>query len=90
MTKKEKIDLLNELVELEERNDIGSLLRSERREFQYWVNEIIDAVPVAHGEWYEYDDDYGMFCCSVCEGMAPDGIRWDYCPHCGAKMVEGD
>lgn len=49
----------------------------------------IDAVPVTHGEWIE--DDYGYNRCSAC------GWEWDepesvspYCPHCGAKMEEGE
>ena len=53
-----------------------------------YINSIpaVDAVEVRHGEWHEYDDDYGKLCCSVCEGDAPGDIRWDYCPHCGAIM----
>lgn len=31
-----------------------------------------DVAPVVHGEWIDTIDD--------------DGIRWQYCPHCGAKM----
>lgn len=93
MTKKEMIDLLNELVELEERNDIGSLLRSDRREFQYWIDEIINAVPVAHGKWI-YEGARGRFTacrCSVCGNV--ENADWamisgevNFCPNCGAKM----
>lgn len=45
-----------------------------------------DVRPVVHGEWVEYDDDYGALCCSVCEKDAPDDTRWPFCPHCGADM----
>ena len=48
-----------------------------------------DVAPVTHGEWIE--DDYGYNHCSAC------GWEWDepesvtpYCPHCGAKMGEGE
>lgn len=48
-----------------------------------------DVAPVTHGEWIE--DDYGYNRCSAC------GWEWDepesvtpYCPHCGAKMGEGE
>lgn len=48
-----------------------------------------DVTPVTHGEWIE--DDYGYNRCSSC------GWEWDepesvtpYCPHCGAKMEEGE
>jgi hypothetical protein len=48
-----------------------------------------DVAPVKHGEWIE--DDYGYNRCSAC------GWEWDeqeavslYCPHCGAKMEEGE
>ena len=48
-----------------------------------------DVAPVTHGVWNE--DDYGYNHCSAC------GWEWDepesvtpYCPHCGAKMGEGE
>lgn len=37
MTKAEKIELLDKLLEIEEKNDIGNLTRAERGEFQRWV-----------------------------------------------------
>ena len=41
------------------------------------------------GEWIPKDD--GRYHCSSCDGIAPKGYRWDYCPNCGAKMgVEHD
>ena len=44
MTREEKECLLNELIEIEEKNDIGNLTRSERAEFQLWIKEIIEAM----------------------------------------------
>ena len=37
MTREEKVNLLNELLEIEEKNDIGNLTSMDRREFQQWV-----------------------------------------------------
>lgn len=47
-----------------------------------------DVRPVVHGEWIDYDDDYGALCCSVCENDAPEETRWPFCPYCGADMRE--
>lgn len=40
MTREEKINLLNGLLEYEEKNDIGNLTRAERGEFQQWVKAL--------------------------------------------------
>ena len=42
MTREEKVNLLNTLLEIEEKNDIGNLTRTDRREFQQWVEDLID------------------------------------------------
>lgn len=53
---------------------------------------IVDAEPVKHGHWIH--DETGANYCSECnEYPYDDGeyhLVWhtDYCPHCGAKMVE--
>ena len=44
MKREEKECLLNKLIEIEEKNDIGNLTRSERAEFQLWIKEIIEAM----------------------------------------------
>ncbi len=46
MTREEKINLLNKLLEIEEKNDIGNLTRAERGEFQQWVNKTLEQEPV--------------------------------------------
>lgn len=55
---------------------------------------IIDAVPVKHGKW-EWNTNNGFYYCSNCQAVSPkedqDGEYCDcpnYCPGCGAKMVE--
>lgn len=69
-----------------------------------WMSEIedfptVDAVPVVHGEWVTLEDDWTLdtiYQCSVCkeEFVTIDGTPaenlWNYCPHCGAKMMDGD
>jgi acetylornithine deacetylase/succinyl-diaminopimelate desuccinylase-like protein len=64
MTREEKTNLLNELLEYEEKNDIGNLTRADRREFQQWISEALEqesildkiraeieqnAYPIVHG-----------------------------------------
>ena len=46
MTREEKVNLLNTLLEIEEKNDIGNLTRAERGEFQQWVNKFLEQEPV--------------------------------------------
>lgn len=64
MTREEKANLLNELLEYEENNDIGNLTRAERREFQQWINEALEQEPQTF-EWCtdcrEYDQK--KHCC---------------------------
>jgi hypothetical protein len=64
MTREEKTNLLNELLEYEENNDIGNLTRAERREFQQWINEALEQEPQTF-EWChnckEFDHD--KHCC---------------------------
>ena len=45
MTREEKFELLNKLLEIEEENDIGNLTRAERGEFQQWINEALEQEP---------------------------------------------
>lgn len=61
-----------------------------------------DVAPVRHGRWIEKrwstEDDWGVInwhslTCSACDheertnGLSPNSIyKYDYCPHCGAKM----
>ena len=35
------------------------------------------------GKWIPKD---GRYYCGQCSGIAPKGIRWDFCPHCGVMM----
>ena len=41
----------------------------------------VDAEPVKHGVWF------GTVC-SCCGASTSDSYDCEYCPHCGAKMVE--
>lgn len=49
----------------------------------------VDAVPVRHGKWLDITDSH-IGTCSLC------GDRWgsvdmmNYCPSCGARMVEDE
>lgn len=58
----------------------------------------VDAVPVVHGRWIEYPLCLGYagaysedhIVCSNCKSVWSiidnDTERFDYCPHCGARM----
>lgn len=58
-----------------------------------------DVAPVVHGQWEESEDDWlgtTVYTCSKCreefvlvEGT-PEQNLWNYCPNCGAKMMEGN
>lgn len=48
----------------------------------------VDAVPVRHGKWIEYPTADGMNQCSEC-GVLRFGES-NYCPNCGARMVEDE
>lgn len=48
-----------------------------------WLKEFPPAQPQRTGKWIPKD---GRYYCGQCGGIAPKGIRWEFCPHCGAKM----
>lgn len=72
----------------------------------YMLNELdkaptVDAVEVVHGEWISLTEcaNAGVYC-SVCNKKVwkedyalcnkKNKLRSNYCPHCGAKMDEGN
>ena len=84
MTREEKSNLLNELLEYEEKNDIGLLTRAERREFQQWISEALEQEP-RKGHWITRPHVYGVTYCSECDfELKIDDTN--YCPNCGTKM----
>lgn len=64
----------------------------------------VDAVPVRHGKWIIRDNPgtgwYRVTCSECgedvtstapCIGFFPNAkVVWDYCPYCGARMVEDE
>ena len=40
------------------------------------------------GKWILKDDN--RYHCSSCDGIAPKGYRWSFCPECGADMREAN
>ena len=50
-----------------------------------------DVAPVRHGRWVQTKAPFMNECevCSVCGYRTVWGHRYNYCPHCGAKM-DGD
>ena len=46
----------------------------------------IDAQPIIHGKWLNYDDtERFTACCSVCGNWIDTRFGKKYCPNCGAK-----
>lgn len=46
----------------------------------------IDAVPVVHGEWIRHgcdEEEFEYYECPLCGFI---GLKYNYCPNCGAKM----
>ena len=55
--------------------------------------DTVDAVPVRRGRWKEDPSGYGFWICSACgfvsEASAAN-VLYKFCPHCGARNIEGD
>lgn len=47
----------------------------------------IERAPVVHGKWVISSDGYYPYC-SECKSEPKNGEMTDYCPNCGAKMME--
>lgn len=88
MTREEKVNLLNELLEIEEKNDIGNLTSTDRREFQQWVEDLEQEPKTGH--WIKKGN---TLTCPVCGAVGEDiksDYCFNYCPNCGAKMESED
>ena len=55
-----------------------------------WLAEAptIEAEPVRHGRWEEYQVPH-IVCCSECDWGTGVQDKYNYCPNCGAKMDGG-
>lgn len=49
--------------------------------------DLLEKLPSAErlGRWI--DDETG-YICSICFHGSPNGAKWDYCPNCGARMMD--
>lgn len=52
--------------------------------YEYRLNELPCEEPCEKGKWILKPDE--KFHCDKCDGIAPKGIRWSFCPNCGADM----
>lgn len=48
-----------------------------------------DVAPVVHGRWI-FNDDWWEFRCTECHRAIGNIEKYNYCPHCGAKMDGGE
>ena len=52
---------------------------------------VVDAQPVRHGHWVGIDDaPHDVWECDMCGYTYESEYRYNYCPHCGADMREGE
>ena len=58
----------------------------------YEIQDIIENIPTAEpkkGKWVPLTDGWAV--CSVCEHLErAAGLKWRFCPNCGARMEESD
>lgn len=47
-----------------------------------------DVAPVVHSKWI-FNDEWWEFRCTNCQGAFGNVKKYNYCPHCGAKMDGG-
>ena len=95
------MDVREKLVELMCESPLGSKT-FEQQYYKSTITKIADYL-ITHGvtvqecaEWEEIEDDWNMetiYKCSACkeefitiDGTPADNL-WNYCPHCGAKMM---
>lgn len=69
------------------KNASNAMMKAMREEC---VAEIDDAPTIEPkmGKWISKADQ--RWHCSLCDGIAPKGYRWNYCPNCGARMEGGE
>ena len=79
--------------------DLHTIPVGEQRYVATWrISDLIadaptvDAVEVVHGRWEPHPNYPGFDRCAVCHGCIVDdnwvdGIKWNYCPNCGANMM---
>lgn len=72
MTRQKKVTLLNELLEIEEKNDIGNLTSTDRREFQQWVEDLEQEPKTGY---ISIDDVMSVFDDFMCGEVDEDGTN---------------
>lgn len=85
-----------------DKNELVKALEYDRNQYEKgYADGRHDAVEVVHGEWISLTEcaNAGVYC-SVCNKKVwkedyalcnkKNKLRSNYCPHCGAKMDEGN
>lgn len=95
MSKVSLKQLVDELVPLNDENLVRRVI--ETSDVQWCLDELQDMLaddvaPVVHGTW-EKTPTYGVLMCSACRNCYIDenfldGKKWNFCPECGAHMIE--
>lgn len=79
-------DLISRRAAIKALDNIGSLDTDADREY---ARQVFEALPTAEkkGKWIPLSDGWAE--CSSCEHLErAAGLRWRYCPNCGARMEE--
>lgn len=93
------MDVREKLVELQLKADIEDETSENTTQHREFIADLMIANGVTVQEfagWEEIEDDWSMetiYKCSACkeefvtiDGTPPDNL-WNYCPHCGAKIM---
>ena len=68
----------------------AGIRREKEKDTERWIpvtERLPDVATVVHGEWEYYT--HTMMACSICKRHVPRH-KYEYCPHCGAKMDGGE
>lgn len=64
---------------------IGDIIGARYRSYEFFFNTLADLIdPTCH---QVIEDETQV--CSECSEDLDEGYGWDFCPHCGARVVNG-
>ena len=82
-------DILRGLLFVPSSEETQKILKNVERKLKE-IKERPRAQKIGHWEYVQYDSsNIGNYHCSECRETFPvDCSKWNFCPNCGAKMVE--
>lgn len=91
------VDIMNAKAELGVCSEYAACFHNAAKMLE--ILPAADVVPVRHGVWNGYEDDFGeemVYQCSVCKAEfvlaegSPKDNGYCYCPSCGARLDYDD